>query len=81
MPFDIEGLTQRLEKLVRGNNAAVLVCIRQNHAEFIASQPRDGIRLPQHRTHQKGHLLEQLISGLVTEGIVHLFETVDVHKQ
>jgi hypothetical protein len=49
--------------------------------ELVATEPADGVALADRRGQPGGHLAEQVVAGVVAQGVVDLLEPVDVEEQ
>src|SRR5208282_6499390 len=58
----------------------VIPQFRQEHHEFVASEASNRVVLAHAGAESARDFLEQLISGLVTESVVDLLESVEVEK-
>ena len=67
LPGDDRGLVERLA--------------RQDHRELVAAQTGEHIGLPQARAQLVGDLDEQLVAGVVTQGVVDRLEAVEVEDE
>ena len=54
--------------------------IAEHHDELIAAHADHHVGLAHAGAQALGHLLQQLVAGFVTAGIVDMFETIEVEK-
>ena len=54
---------------------------RQDQDEFVAAEPGDGIRFAHRAGQSLGDRLQQLVAGVVTQGVVDALEMIEVQKQ
>jgi hypothetical protein len=63
----------------QGNGRLVLVPDRQ-HQELVSREPRNGVARSDHGGQPRRNFLEQLVTRLVSEGVVDALEPVDVDE-
>ena len=79
---DDEGLGQALQHLARQQLRVMgVVKVGQDDREFVAAEPGHRIRFPHAGGQAPGGLLEQFVTGVVAQGVVDLFEAVQVEEQ
>ena len=79
---DDEGLGQALQHLARHQFRVMgVVKVGQDDREFVAAEPGHRIRFPDAAGQALGGLLEQFVTGVVAQGVVDLFEAVQVEEQ
>src|ERR1700733_8579828 len=80
---------RELERLVQSLDDASCECVQtrpagsgldQDH-ELVIAEATDGVAGAHHRVDAFGHVLQQLIAGVVAEPLVDVFEPVDVDEQ
>jgi hypothetical protein len=54
---------------------------RQDHDELVAAQPRHGVRLAHCGREPLRNRLQQLVAGIVTEGVVDPLEVIEIEEQ
>ena len=69
----------------RGELVRLLPCFieraREQHEELVNTPPKHEVRFPHVVLQEPRDEFEQPVSDLVTTGVVHHLELVDVHKQ
>ena len=50
----------------------------QQHAEFIAAEPRNGIRITNLFLNQPGHFAQHAVASYVSAGIIHRLESIQI---
>ncbi|OIQ65351.1 hypothetical protein GALL_530920 [mine drainage metagenome] len=84
---ELVALTQRGEYLLahfdrlRGGNLRNGTQTFQQHHEFITTQTGNRIAFAQARLQSLGHLLQQQVSAGMTDGVVEIFEFIQIDKQ
>ena len=85
VPVQQHRPVQRRQHLVRHPRPGLgRVHRRHQRHELVAAQAGHRVRSPQAGLHAGGHLAQQLVAGLVPQGIVHVLEPVEVdqhHRQ
>src|SRR5581483_3687922 len=77
-----ERRLQRLEDFPRDQGDILHVGHRgEQNGEFISAEAGNRVRLPQRPPQALSHLLQQGVSMMMTEGIVDIFKTVQVHQE
>src|SRR5450830_267612 len=79
-----KGRTQRRDAFGGYGNHGVLGIgpeIAQQDHELITADARQGIAQPYHRAKALRHLTQDLVTGLVPEGVIDSFEAIEVHEQ
>src|SRR5207302_10936486 len=80
--IDREGLADSLHDLFRDQHRPRDVGRAPGHySKLVPTVAGDGARLAQHAPHPLGNLLQQTVTGLVAEAVVHALEAVEVHQQ
>ncbi len=73
---------QALDQLVRDARRILpVVQFRQQHREFVAAETRQRVAAAQAGLQAQGHLLQQLVSHHMAQGIVHTLEPVQIQEQ
>ena len=82
LPANLEGLPHHLVHAVRHpHRVRRSAHVVEPHGELVAAVPREGIAFAQAGLQPPSDLLQELIAGLVAEGVVHHLEAVDVDEQ
>jgi hypothetical protein len=55
--------------------------LRQQQRELLAAQPAEDVTLTAFASQHVGKVLQHPVAGLVTEGVVHLLEEVEIDCQ
>ena len=79
--LDGDRLLQRLEDRLRDLARPDLVGTRQEQRELVPAEPSERVAPPDRAGEPGGDLPEQLVARGVTEGVVDLFEVIEVHEQ
>jgi len=74
-------LPDRIQKPRRRDLRLHPIDVRMENREFVAAEPREDVRFAHRRLHSMGETGEKLVSDLVTEPVIDLFESVEVHPQ
>ena len=86
-PRDIVGLTQQAQDFfrhglgVRRGGGRGITHVVDHHHEFVATQPRDGVRVAHKGAEPPRHLLQQQVPLVVAHGVVEGLEVVQVDQQ
>ena len=78
----VEGLGKGVNNPLRQASCAIrLTELALNDREFVAAQPRQGITCANETLEPSGHLPEKLVAEFMSEGIVDIFEVVEIEQQ
>ena len=79
LTVDVIGLAEPGDDLLRQRGRLRRVRYRRlDDNEFVAAHPRDGVGLAHQGAQAFGHDLEQLVTRMVSEGVVDRLELVEV---
>src|SRR5207248_1087358 len=78
---DVERLTDLREELVDALQCLGGVVDFHEHREFVAAEPGDQIRRRKQRPQAPPDFHEQLVTQRMTQGVIHLFEAIEVDQQ
>ena len=70
-----------VEDLSRRQLGAIDIGGRQQHREFVATQPRHRVGRAQGAAQPHRHFLQHLIAGVMAERVVHFLEAVEIDQQ
>ena len=77
-----QGGAQRQENLFRTDGGILGVRhLREQNHEFIATLPADRVRAPHAGKQPLGDGLQQVVSNVVTQGVIDVLEAVHVEEQ
>ncbi len=82
VPFDLERRAQRSQHLL-GHRLDVMLRLHHGQADhkFVSAQARDDVALPQSGSQTRRNRLQQTVAHLMSEGVVHVLETVQVQHE
>jgi hypothetical protein len=72
---------QSLDDPLGDDHGLIGVRLREQHGEFISAHARHDIRAPNAVIQRSGDSLEEIVTGLVAEAVVHVFEVVQVDHE
>lgn len=81
MPVDDDRRGQGIRDLAGRHGRAGAVVAGQQDRELVAAQPRDRVPLPEPSPQPLRDLLQQQVAGVVAEGVIDLFEAVEVEQE
>ena len=77
-----EGLPDRIENTVRDfSRLAHVFHFVQHDRELIPADPGHGIGRPESAFHAPGDFTQEQVTHAMAEGVVHLFESIEIDKQ
>ena len=75
------GLVQILQQPLRHQVGALRRCFREQHAEFVAAEPTDGVGIAHVAPDQQRNFRQKPVAGGMAEGVVDDLELVHVDEQ